>query len=143
MKHFFLTAFIIFINSCSSNKDFYQLECINIHEGDYVVLSISNALKPENLKFENISKNAIKGVLFNGYASSVCKSQPALLRNENEINNFKKIEKRFFSNNGDWKQFVKNMAITDNQPNTIMVNKTFLRKYLETKSIISPLGQGF
>jgi hypothetical protein len=142
MKHIILSILLITICSCSSNKDFFQLECVSIQE-DYVVLSISNAKKPENLKFKSISKNAIKGVLFNGYASTVCKSQPALLRNENEINNFKKIEKRFFSNNGDWKQFLKNVPTTNSQSNTIMVNKSLLRKYLETKSIISPLGQGF
>lgn len=142
MKHIILSILLITICSCSSNKYFYQLECVSIQE-DYVVLSISNDSNPEILNFETISKNAIMGVLFNGYASSVCKSQPALLRNENEINNFKKIEKRFFSNNGDWKQFVKNAPSTDSQSNNIMVNKSLLRKYLETKSIISPLGQGF
>lgn len=142
MKHFILSLILVLLYSCSSNKNFYQFECASIQE-DYVVLSISNGINPEKLNFESASKNAIKGVLFNGYASSVCMSQPALLRNQNEINNFKKIEKIFFSNNGDWKQFVKNTATTNNQSNIIMVNKTILRKYLETKSIINPLGQGF
>ena len=119
------------------------MECINLHQQDYVTLMMSNVKKPSNVKFDDIAKNAIRGVLFNGYSSKVCKTQPALLRTMEEISAFKKIEKSFFSKNGIWKEFVKNSDLSEDSVNKILVNKTMLRKYLENKSIIKTLTNGF
>jgi hypothetical protein len=93
----------------------------------------------------------VKSILYSGYSSTNCQTQKPLLKESADIDNFKKIERNFFSANGKWKTFVRNsldsknikMVNTDNKEFIIMVNKDQLRKYLEEQKIIKSLNTVF
>ena len=76
-----------------------------------------------------------------------------MLRNSENKENFKGIERRFFSRNGDWERFIRSNTIKTTLPSTIgaknwkvyqvSVSKNELRKYLEEQKIIKSLTNGF
>jgi len=143
--------FFIFLFSCNAQKELYSIECISFENEGFVKLKLLNYVKPTKFKVEDASKDAIKALLYSGYSSANCPTQKPLLKETTDIDNFKKIEKDFFSKNGKWKTFVRNSLDIDNVKTekitikefTIMVNKDQLRKYLEEQKIIKSLNTGF
>ncbi len=142
---------LFFILSCKAQKELYNIECISIENEGYVKLKLLNYVKPTKFKIEVASKDAIKALLYSGYSSTNCPTQKPLLKETTDIDNFKKIEKNFFSKNGKWKTFIRNSLDVDNiktekitiKEFEVMVNKDQLRKYLEEQKIIKSLNTGF
>ena len=152
MKKTLLTLiFLSFLTSCKAQKELYNIECVSIENEGYVKLKLLNYVKPTKFKVEDASKDAIKALLYSGYSSTNCPTQKPLLKETTDIDNFKKIEKDFFSKNGKWKTFIRNSLDVDNiktekttiKEFVIMVNKDLLRKYLEEQKIIKSLNTGF
>ena len=152
MKTFFISIFICFLLlSCGAKKELYNIECISIQNEGYVKLKLLNYEKPTEFNIESASKSAVKSILFSGYSSTNCQTQKPLLKESADIDNFKKIERNFFSANGKWKTFVRNsldsnnikMVNAENKEFVIMVNKDQLRKYLEEQKIIKSLNTVF
>jgi hypothetical protein len=152
MKKTLLTLiFLSFLTSCNAQKELYSIECISVENEGFVKLKLLNYVKPTKFKVEEASKDAIKALLYSGYSSTNCPTQKPLLKETTDIDNFKKIEKDFFSKNGKWKTFVRNSLDIDNiktekktiKEFVIMVNKDQLRKYLEEQKIIKSLNTGF
>ena len=134
------------IISCNIPKSFYKIECVSIQSEGYVKLNVSNHKLLTEYEIESASQDALRAVLFNGYSSTNCQTQKPLLNIEEAIRNFKKIEKNFFSKKGDWKNFVRNIAGSDNSKineYSVMVSKDQLRKYLVEKKCIKSLLNGF
>lgn len=141
----------LIILSCKSQKELYNIECVNIENVGYVKLKLLDYVKPTKFNIEAASQYAIKAVLYSGYSSTNCQTQKPLLKESADIDNFKRIEKDFLSKNGKWKTFVRNSLDVDNiktekitvKEFEIMVNKDQLRKYLEEQKIIKSLNIGF
>jgi hypothetical protein len=152
MKRIILTLICFFLLTyCNAQKELYSVECISIESEGYVKLQLLNYVKPTKFKIEAASKDAIKAVLYSGYSSSKCPTQKPLLKETTDIDNFKKMEKDFFSKNGKWKTFIRNSLDVENVKTEkttikefeITVNKDLLRKYLEEQKIIKSLNTGF
>jgi hypothetical protein len=143
--------FLLILISCGAKKELYNIECISIENQGYVKLKVLDYKNPTKLNIENASKDAIKAVLYSGYSSTNCQTQKPLLKETADIEKFKKIEKKFFSENGIWKTFVRNSLETsniktdkkENKDFIIMVNKDGLRKNLEEQKVIKQLNTGF
>jgi hypothetical protein len=150
-KNILIIFSILFFISCNAQKELYSIECISVENEGFVKLKLLNYVKPTKFKVEDASKDAIKALLYSGYSSTKCPTQKPLLKETIYIDNFKKIEKDFFSKNGKWKTFVRNSLDIDNiktekitiKEFEIMVNKDLLRKYLEEQKIIKSLNTGF
>jgi hypothetical protein len=151
MKKLLMLSIILLTLSCNAQKELYSIECISVENEGYVKLKLLNYVKPTKFKIEEASKDAIKALLYSGYSSTNCPTQKPLLKETTDIDNFKKIEKDFFSKNGKWKTFIRNSLDVDNiktekitiKEFVIMVNKNQLRKYLEEQKIIKSLNTGF
>ncbi len=151
MKKLLMLSIILLTLSCNAQKELYSIECISVENEGYVKLKLLNYVKPTKFKIEEASKDAIKALLYSGYSSTNCPTQKPLLKETTDIDNFKKIEKDFFSKNGKWKTFIRNSLDVDNiktgkitiKEFEIMVNKDQLRKYLEEQKIIKSLNTGF
>lgn len=152
MKRSILFLFIFFvILSCKAQKEFYSLECISMENEGFTKLKMLNYVNPTKFNIEAASKYAIKAILYVGYSSTNCPTQKPLLKDNLDIYNFKKIEKKFFSKNGKWKTFIRNSSDINNlktEKRTIkefevLVNKELLRKFLEEQKIIKSLNTGF
>jgi len=152
MKNCLIILFVtLIIFSCRFQKELYTIECVSIENEGYVKLKLLNYVQPTKFKVEAAGHNAIKAVLYSGYSSTNCQTQKPILKESADIDNFKKIEKDFFSKNGKWKTFVRNSLGSENVKTekftikefTIMVNKDQLRKYLEELKIIKSLNTGF
>jgi hypothetical protein len=150
-KTIFILFLICSIFTCKAQKELYSIECISVKNEGFVKLKLLNYVKPTKFKIEEASKDAIKALLYSGYSSTNCPTQKPLLKETTDIDNFKKIEKDFFSKNGKWKTFIRNSLDIDNVKTEkitikefeIMVNKDLLRKYLEEQKIIKSLNTGF
>ena len=152
-KIFYYSLILITMSliSCGAKKELYNIECISIENQGYVKLKVLDYENPSKLDIENASKNAIKAVLYSGHSSANCQTQKPLLKETDDIKKIKKIENKFFSENGIWKSYVRNSLDTsniktdkkENKEFFIMVNKDGLRKYLEEQKIIKPLNTGF
>ncbi|MEC4051128.1 hypothetical protein OX284_016960 [Flavobacterium sp. SUN046] len=150
-KNILIIFSVLFFISCNAQKELYSIECISVENEGFVRLKLLNYVKPTKFKVEEASKDAIKALLYSGYSSTNCPTQRPLLKETTDIDNFKKIEKDFFSKNGKWKTFIRNSLDVDNVKTEkitikefeIMVNKDLLRKYLEEQKIIKSLNTGF
>lgn len=132
--------------ACSNLKfQNYYGNCEGNNSDGYITLLISNADK-KNISKSNAEKCAIHLLLFSGISGNEkCQTIIPYLRNETEKNNFKTIENKFFSKNGDWKSFVRssNDLNVTNSGYKIVVSKQELLNYLANKQIIKPLNSGF
>ena len=150
-KNILMIFSILFFISCNAQKELYSIECISVENEGFVKLKLLNYVKPKKFKIEDASKDAIKALLYSGYSSTNCPTQKPLLKETTDLDNFKKIEKDFFSKNGKWKTFTRSSLDIDNVKTEkttikefeIMVNKDQLRKYLEEQKIIKSLTTGF
>jgi len=139
------------IISCNAQKELYNIECVSIENQGYVKLKVLDYKNSSKFNVENASKDAIKSVLYSGYSSANCQTQKPILKETSDIDNFKKIEKKFFSKNGIWKNYIRNSIDSNNSKPEgtkdndyyIMVNKDGLKKYLEEQKIIKSLNTGF
>jgi hypothetical protein len=147
-----ISSLILF--SFSSNNRNYQTECVTIETDGYVKIKIWNTKKGAKYKPEQARKDAIHALLFSGIAgSNGCSTQPPILNKSEEHENFKTIEKSFFSKKGKWSMFTRSSATETTLPANlgiknwkvyqVSISKNELRKYLEQQKIIKSLTNGF
>jgi hypothetical protein len=148
---FFCFQFTNAVHSQTSKN--YQIECISLETDGYVKLALWDTKLGEKYKPEQASKDAIYAILFAGVSGKSGCSLSPLLSNTKEKENFKNIEKSFFSRNGIWKNFTRSSVQGTNQNFEaqekkwmivqIYVSKSELRKHLEDQKIIKRLNDGF
>lgn len=137
----------------ASNRN-YQTECITIENDGYISIKIWDIKKGANYNGEQARKDAIDAILYSGISgSNGCTTQPPILNKIEEQENFKSIEKSFFSKNGKWSMFVRSAANESTLPTNlgiknwkvyqVAISKNELRKYLEEQKIIKSLNNGF
>lgn len=143
----------LFFSFISSNVN-YQTECVSIDTDGYIIIKIWDTKKGINYKREQARKDAIHSLLFSGISGiNVCATQPPILNKIEEQDNFKSIEKSFFSSNGQWAKFTTSSATETTLPLSlgdknwkvfeVKVSKNELRKYLVDLKIIKSLNNGF
>jgi hypothetical protein len=140
--------------SFASNNLSYQTECVSIEMDGYITLKIWDTKKGVNYTSEQSRKDAIHAILYSGIAGiKGCTTQAPLLNKIEAQENFKNIEKSFFSIKGKWTMFTRNSEIETTLPENlglknwkvyqVSVSKNELRKYLEEQKIIKSLNNGF
>jgi len=138
----------------AQNKYSFQIECVTVETNNSVTIKIWNTKSGKKYKQEQAGKDAIVAVLFSGIpGNNGCVVQKPILTTQEEKNNFNKIEKSFFSKNGNWNNYVREATTSNTLPVSInekgwkvyivSVSKDMLRKYLEEQKIIKSLNTGF
>ncbi len=159
MRNNILQALIIVMSSLmllsfASNNRNYQTECVTIETDGYVTLKIWDTKIGAKYKPEQARKDAIHAILFSGVSGgNGCSTQPPILNKSEEQENFKTIEKSFFSKKGQWSMFTRSSATETTLPANlgvknwkvyqVSISKNELRKYLEELKIIKSLTNGF
>lgn len=149
-----LFTVLSFLISFNSSNRFYQTECVTIETDGNVTIKIWDSKKGANYNVEQARKDAVDAILFSGIsAGKGCGSQPPILNKTEEQENFKAIEKSFFSKNGKWSIFTRSSATETALPTNlgvknwkvyqVSISKNELRKYLVEKNIIKSLNNGF
>lgn len=124
----------------------YHVECYNITSSDYIELKVwSDVKKYNNIKAE---KNAIHGLLYSGVmGKGDCITQKPILNSEDAKNEFRKIERKFFSKKGQWKIFIKSSDFVREKSSTnyyiVSVSRLQLINFLIDRKIIKSLNNGF
>ena len=149
-----VTIISLMLLSFTITKSNYQTECVNIEMDGYVTIKIWDSQKGTKYSHEHARKDAIHALLFSGIAAgNGCVTQPAILKNSEDQENFRKIEKDFFSKNGSWSMYTKGSATETTLPTNlgvknwkvyqVSVSKNALRQFLEEQKIIKSLTNGF
>ena len=140
--------------SFATNNLSYQTECISMEMDGYITLKIWDTKKGVNYTSEQSRKDAIHAILYSGIAGiKGCTTLSPLLSKMEAQENFKNIEKSFFSKKGKWTMFTRSSEIETTLPENlgiknwkvyqVSVSKNELRKYLEEQKIIKSLNNGF
>lgn len=137
----------------------YEIECVSTGiEGTYLIKVWSYSKKPD-VAIEQAKKNAVHGIVFQGYAGGAqgCSSQKPLSRNPNLEIEQKDFFKEFFADGGKYMKYVSlstdgSVASGDRLKVSkkeykigviVSVRKDELRKDLETAGVIRGLTAGF
>lgn len=155
-KYFLLIIITISILFLAFNKssNTYQTECVSIETNGYITIKIWDTKLGKSYKPEQARKDAIHAILFSGISGTEgCIAQNALLNNSDAKERFKKIEKDFFSKNGEWQNYTRSSDTETTIPESIgekhwkvyhvIIAKDALRKNLEEKQIMKSLNSGF
>jgi hypothetical protein len=154
LKLLFLLVVTTVCFSFSGNPTQYRTECVSLNQSDYIVLNIWHTTKCGRYKALQAEKDAIHAILFSGISGGAkCITQPPIFKSSEERENFKRIEKQFFSKSGNWAQFSRSSEINNAtlaqtaygkyKIYEVSVSKNELRKYLEEQKIIKSLTNGF
>jgi hypothetical protein len=144
--------FFSFVSQRNLNN--YQTYCVNIEADGYLTLKIWDTKKGVKYLPEQARKDAIHAILFSGISGgNGCSKQPPILNKNEEQENFKSIQKHFFSKKGKWAMFTRSSATETTLPVNlgvqnwkvyqVSVSKNELRNYLEEQKIIKSLNNGF
>ncbi len=153
MKLFLISTSLFLISVTTTAKN-YQTECVSLETDGYVTIKIWDTKKGKNYTSQQARKDAVATILFSGTSGkNGCITQPPILNKANEQQNFKSIEKKFFSKNGKWSVFTKSSATERTLPISVgekewkvyqvSVSRDELRKYLEEQKIINALNSEF
>jgi len=158
MKKLFFREFLIIISSVFlfsfSNGRSFQTECVSLETDGYVTIKIWDTNKGKSYNAQQARKDAVAAILYSGISgTNGCSTQSPILNKAEEQQNFKSIEKKFFSRNGKWIVFTRSSAVETTLPNSlgdkkwkvyqVSVSRNELRKYLEEQKIIKALNTGF
>ena len=149
-----IVTFSIMLLSFTAKNRNYQTECVSLETDGYVAIKIWDTRKGAKYKPEQARKDAIHAVLYSGISgSNGCSTQPPVLNNTDNKEQFRNIEKSFFAKKGKWSMFTRSSAILMTMPGSIgqkkwkvyqvSISKNQLRKYLEEQKIIKSLNNGF
>jgi hypothetical protein len=149
-----LITSLSFLVAFKASNRFYQTECVTNNTDSYVTIKIWNTKKGSCYKPEQARKEAVHAILFSGVSgSNGCATQPPILNNSVEKENFMSIEKSFFSKNGKWSMYTRSSVIETTIPTSlgvknwkvyqVSISKNELRKFLEEKQIIKSMTNGF
>jgi len=150
----FITFFALHLNALTQNQSTYQVECVSVENDGSITIKIWNTKLGKKYTPEQASKDAIDAILFSGVpGNNGCIAQKPILTNQEAIDNFSKIEKDFYSKNGNWSIYTHEATTETTIPENIgdkswkvyrvSVSKNLLRKYLEDQKIIKSLNSGF
>jgi hypothetical protein len=148
-----ITFCIVQFSFIASNRN-YQTDCVSLETDGYVTIKIWDTKKGAKYNAEQARKDAIHAILYSGISgSNGCTTQPPILNKSEEQENFKSIEKSFFSKKGKWSIFTRSSATETTLPAKlgvknwkvyqVSISKNELRKYLEEQKIIKSLTNGF
>jgi hypothetical protein len=146
MKSILLICTIFLFSGFVQKNENYHVECYNLNSTDYIELKVwSDAKKYSTIKAE---KNAIHALLYSGVSGgNNCITQKPILTSEEYRNEFKKIERKFFSRKGNWKMYIKSSTFVKDNTKTnyyiVSVSKQQLINFLIEKKIIKSLTNGF
>jgi len=160
MKINFVYSLIIVVLSStilaftSKNNRGYQTECVTIETDGYATFKIWDTNIGAKYSQEEARKMQSMRFYFSGISGSKgCATQPPILNKTEDQENFKTIEKSFFSKKGKWIIFTRSAATETTLPANlgvknwkvyqVSVSKNELRKYLEEQKIIKSLNNGF
>jgi hypothetical protein len=149
-----ITLSSLVLMSFRYNNPTYQTECVTLETDGYVTIKIWNTKKGAKYKPEQARKDAVHAILFSGISGgNGCTTQPPILNKTEELENFKTIEKSFFTKKGKWSIFTRSSATESTLPANlgiknwkvyqVSISKNELRKYLEEQKIIKSLTNGF
>jgi hypothetical protein len=153
MKLLFLSS-SLFLISVTTYANNYQTECVSLETDGYVTIKIWDTKKGKTYTTQQARKDAVAAILYSGVSSTNgCITQPPILNKAEEQQNFKSIEKKFFSKNGKWIVFTRSSAVETTLPNSlgekkwkvyqVSVSREELRIYLEEQKVIKALNTGF
>lgn len=142
---------LLFLNN---NNSTFLVECVSTNADGFITVKVWDNIKRARYKAGQAHKDAIYTFLYLGVSGSTgCATQPPILNNPAEKENFKAIEKRFFSKKGDWSIFTRSSSIQTTLPTNVgsknwkvyqvSISKNELRKYLEEQKIIKKLNDIF
>ena len=157
MKNKYLSFIVIIpvvLMSFTRISTTYQTECVSIQTDGYTTIKIWDTKAGKSYKPEQSRKDAVHALLFSGISGSKgCTTQEPLLKKSEDIENFQKIEKAFFSKNGKWVLYTRSSSTETTLPEGIgeknwkvyqvAISKDALKKYLEEQKIIKSLNTGF
>ena len=99
----FLVVLLITLMSFSKSSSAYQTECVRIQTDGHIVIKIWDTKAGNSYTLEQSRKDAVHALLFLGISgNNGCTTQEPLLKNAQDIANFQKFEKEFFSKYGRW-----------------------------------------
>lgn len=154
MKYLLVIFSLIFSEFESLSLRHYQTECVSLESSGYITINIWNPQKGAKYKVEQARKEGIYSILYAGVSGDKgCATQPPILKKQEDLDNFKKMEKTFFSKKGNWSTFTRSSSKINATPEKIgdknwkvyqiTISKNELRKYLEDQQIIRPLLNAF
>jgi len=150
----FAILFAFFFESNAQKQYAYQVECVSVENDGSFTIKIWNTKLGKKYTPEQARKDAIDAILFSGVpGNNGCIAQKPILATQQAIDNFSKIEKDFYSKNGNWSNYTREANTETTIPENIgdkswkvykvSVSKNLLRKYLEDQKIIKSLNSGF
>jgi len=133
----------------------YEIECVGIGAPGTKVIRVWSYSKKATIALTQSKKNAIHGIIFQGYAggSAGCTAQRPMTNNPALEQERAQFFDDFFAEGGKYMKFVSSSG--DAVPNTVKVGKEYkigvevivmsdaLRKDLEAAGILKGLGSGF
>ena len=142
MKYFFVALIFVFTSFRPSR---YEVTCRGIEANGLIELMVGNSQLGSKYKIELAKRDALYTVLYTG--ASGCGKVNHLLNSTESIQKFKKIEKKFFSKNGEWSKYTRQSTT----PTTIgavgqyviVVDLPLLRRDFENLNIIKSMTDGF
>jgi len=142
-----------------ANKDTknwrYEIECVGIGKPGTKVIKVWSYSKKARIALNQAKKNAVHGIIFQGYASGAqgCTSQKPLSNNPAVEQEKEAFFNDFFADGGKYMKFVSSSG--DGTPTTMKVGKEYkvgvvvtvmvnnLRKDLEAAGVVRGLSSGF
>ncbi len=130
----------------------YDIEYVKTLGDGMVSVKVWTYHKKVNANLEECRKNAVRGVIFKGYAGGGA-AHSALVKDVTVIAHHQEFFDLFFANNGDYGRFLSN--IQNGSIETVKFGKQYktgivatinmksLRKHLEAAGIIKGLSSGF
>ena len=123
----------------------FEVTCKSITGNGITHLQLTNSQLGPKYKEEVAKKDALKAILYSGVNG--CGQVNALLKDNESLSQFKKIEKSFFSKKGEWSKYTRedpgSNAVQSLGQHLIIVDVPLLRRDLESKNIIKSLNHGF
>jgi hypothetical protein len=114
MKNYIpIIGILVFLFSCQSQKNIagnytYKTECAGNADDGHIFLKAWGKGLNKKVALEDARKNALKDVLFSGvFTGDAACARNALLTEVNVIEKHKVFFEKFFSQNGDYKDFIK------------------------------------
>jgi hypothetical protein len=150
----YLILFLLFIFQGAVGQDFRAAFVSSNDKGD-VTIDIWNVKKGKNYNLETARKESVLAILLSNIGSDGRNpSITPLLNNEESRKLFSKMQKKFFSKNGDYSRFIISTDfINSTLPEIagpknwkifrVCVSKNELRKHLEEKEVLKKLNNLF
>jgi hypothetical protein len=131
-----------------------EFQCYDVDDNGMLTIMIWNSNQGKRYKLDEAKKDAINILIYKGLSlGENCSSQFNVISSEEELERFKIISASFFTENGDWSNFV-GVSTSGKRPSgdrikekwavyTLKLSRLELKKYLQKKDVIRNLNSGF